>query len=168
MRRQGWGRIVNLSSMGGRLTFPGGGWYHASKYALESISDALRFETRSFGVRVVVIEPGFIRTSFGDTAGTTGSESTAHDSPYAPLMAAVDASLHDAYEGNLARLGGGPEKVAAVIERAITARNPKPRYQVTPSARVLIGARRWSTDRMWDASMRRTFKAPKVAATPDV
>ena len=167
MRRQGWGRIVNLSSMGGRLTFPGGGWYHASKYALESLSDALRFETRPFGVRVVVVEPGFIRTSFGDTAGTTGGESTAPDSPYAPLMAAVDTSLHDAYEGNLARLGGGPEKVAAVIERAIGARNPRPRYKVTPSARVLIAARRWSTDRVWDASMRRTFKTPKRPTAPE-
>lgn len=164
MRRQGWGRIVNLSSMGGRLTFPGGGWYHASKYALESLSDALRFEVRPFGVRVVVVEPGFIRTSFGDTAGSTGGESIAPDSPYAPLMAAVDEGLRNAYEGNLARLGGGPEKVAAVVERAITARNPKPRYKVTPSARVLIGARRWSTDRMWDASMRRTFRAPKLSA----
>src|SRR5215217_7170006 len=58
MRRQGWGRIVNISSMGGRLTFPGGGFYHATKHAVEAISDALRFEVRDFGVGVAIIEPG--------------------------------------------------------------------------------------------------------------
>src|SRR5436853_5771809 len=68
MRRQGWGRVVNLSSMGGRLTLPGGAFYHATKYAVEALSDALRFEVRPFGVDVIVIEPGPIRTQFGDTA----------------------------------------------------------------------------------------------------
>src|SRR5262249_10468742 len=68
MRRQRWGKIVNLSSMGGKLTFPGGGFYHATKHAVEALSDALRFEVRGFGVDVIVIEPGPIKTSFGDTA----------------------------------------------------------------------------------------------------
>ena len=68
MRRQGAGRIVNISSMGGKLTFPGGGAYHGTKYAVEALSDALRFEVRGFGVDVVVIEPGLIKTSFGETA----------------------------------------------------------------------------------------------------
>ena len=64
MRRQGWGKIVNVSSMGGKLTFPGGGIYHGTKHAVEAISDALRFEVRGFGVDVIVIEPGLIRTQF--------------------------------------------------------------------------------------------------------
>ena len=68
MRRQGWGRVVNVSSMGGRLTFPGGGWYHASKHAVEALSDALRFEVQGFGIDVVVIEPGLIRTGFAEAA----------------------------------------------------------------------------------------------------
>ena len=68
MRRQRWGKIVNLSSMGGRLVFPGGGFYHATKYAVEAISDALRFEVKAFGVDVILIEPGLIRTAFGETA----------------------------------------------------------------------------------------------------
>src|ERR687883_2114752 len=63
MRAQRWGRIVNLSSMGGRFTFPGGGVYHATKHAVEALSDALRFEVAGFGVKVIVIEPGLIRTS---------------------------------------------------------------------------------------------------------
>src|SRR5215207_11595431 len=66
MRRQGFGRIVNLSSMGGKLTFPGAGYYHASKHAVEAISDALRFEVQGFGVKVSVIEPGLIRTDFAE------------------------------------------------------------------------------------------------------
>ena len=67
MRRQRSGRIVNLSSMGGKLTFPGGGAYHATKHAVEAISDALRFEVKGFGVDVVVIEPGLIKTQFAET-----------------------------------------------------------------------------------------------------
>jgi NAD(P)-dependent dehydrogenase (short-subunit alcohol dehydrogenase family) len=75
MREQGWGRIVNLSSMGGKLTFPGSGLYHASKHAVEALSDALRFEVYGFGVDVVVIEPGLIRTGFGETAAaSTGAD----------------------------------------------------------------------------------------------
>ena len=66
MRRQRWGRIVNLSSMGGKLTFPGGGYYHATKYAIEALSDVLRFELSGFGIEVVIIEPGLIRTRFGE------------------------------------------------------------------------------------------------------
>jgi NADP-dependent 3-hydroxy acid dehydrogenase YdfG len=74
MRRQKWGRIVNLSSMGGKLVFPGGGYYHATKYAVEAISDALRYEVKGFGVDVVLIEPGLIVTNFGGTAaGSIGN-----------------------------------------------------------------------------------------------
>ena len=68
MREQGWGKIVNVGSMGGRLTFPGGGVYHATKYAVEALSDALRFEVRGFGVDVILIEPGLIVTGFGEVA----------------------------------------------------------------------------------------------------
>src|SRR6188508_2137678 len=68
MRRARQGRIVNIGSMGGRLTFPGGGAYHATKHALVALNDALRFEVRGFGIDVVLIEPGLIRTGFGDVA----------------------------------------------------------------------------------------------------
>src|SRR5712692_6222900 len=81
MRRQRWGRIVNLSSMGGKLTLPGGAYYHATKHAVESLSDALRFEVKGFGIDVVVVEPGPIKTQFGDTA-INGIAAPA-DSPYA-------------------------------------------------------------------------------------
>src|ERR687883_574278 len=68
MRRQGYGRIVNISSMGGKLVFPGGGIYHATKHAVEALSDALRFEVRGFGIGVSIVEPGLIKTQFGETA----------------------------------------------------------------------------------------------------
>jgi short-subunit dehydrogenase len=67
MRAQRWGRIVNLSSVGGKITLPGGAYYHATKHAVEAMSDALRFEVSGFGIDVVIIEPGAIKTSFGDT-----------------------------------------------------------------------------------------------------
>jgi NAD(P)-dependent dehydrogenase (short-subunit alcohol dehydrogenase family) len=162
MRRRHWGRIVNLSSMGGRLTFPGGGAYHATKHAVEAISDALRFEVRGFGVEVVVIEPGLIRTRFGETAAESIGDATdqSGDDPYSGFNAAVGEATAGVYEGPLARLGGGPETVARVIERAITARRPRPRYLVTPSARLALAQRRLLPDRAWDAFMRTQFPTP--------
>jgi NAD(P)-dependent dehydrogenase (short-subunit alcohol dehydrogenase family) len=158
MRRQGYGKIINLSSMGGRLTFPGGGFYHASKYAVEAISDALRFEVKGFGVDVVLIEPGLIRTRFARTAvGSMGED----NGPYAGFEAAVARATRQNYErGPLARLGGGPEAVAEVIEKAISAERPRARYPVTPSATLLMGVRRLLSDRAWDAVLRSTYPHP--------
>ena len=124
MRRQRWGRIVNLSSMGGKLTLPGGAYYHATKHAVESLSDALRFEVKGFGIDVVVIEPGPIKTQFGDTA-INGIAAPA-DSPYAAFNAQLAAQIRAAYEGGpMARFSGSPESVAAAIEKAITVANPR-------------------------------------------
>jgi NAD(P)-dependent dehydrogenase (short-subunit alcohol dehydrogenase family) len=162
MRRQGWGKIVNLSSMGGLMTFPGGGAYHATKHAVEAFSDALRFEVRGFGVDVVLIEPGLIRTRFGETAvGSIDAAADEGDEPYAKFNAAVGATTASAYEGPLARLGAGPEAVAKTIERAISARRPKARYKVTASARVILAQRALMPDRAWDAFMRTQFPTPR-------
>ncbi len=161
MRDQGWGKIVNVSSMGGRLTFPGGGFYHATKYAVEAISDALRFEVRGFGVDVAVIEPGLIRTSFGDTAAHGVGAATSSDGPYGRFNSAVAKATREAYEkGPMARLGGGPETVARAIEKAITRRRPRTRYKVTPSARMAMASRRLMTDRMWDGFLKSNFPQP--------
>ncbi len=159
MRRQGSGRIVNVSSMGGRLTFPGGGWYHASKHAVEALSDALRFEVQGFGVDVVVIQPGLIRTGFAEAA--VGSIAIDPDDPYARFNQAVGATTAGAYDGGFARLlGGGPDTVARSIERAIEARRPRTRYRVTASARLLLTLRRLLPDRGWDALVGRTYPKP--------
>jgi NAD(P)-dependent dehydrogenase (short-subunit alcohol dehydrogenase family) len=164
MRRQGWGRIVNVSSMGGKLTFPGGGAYHGTKHAVEALSDALRFEVRGFGIDVVVIEPGLIKTRFGETAAGSidaGDADAADDDPYAEFNAAVGTATAEVYDGPLARLGGGPETVARAIERAISSRRPKTRYKVTPSARLALAQRRLLPDRAWDALMRSQFPSPR-------
>jgi NAD(P)-dependent dehydrogenase (short-subunit alcohol dehydrogenase family) len=160
MREQHWGRIVNVSSMGGRMTFPGGGAYHASKYAVEALSDALRFEVDGFGVKVVLIEPGLIKTRFGETAVTSIHDSTPDSGPYAKFNAMVAQETAGAYDGPMARLGAGPEAVAKVIEKAISSNRPKPRYKVTPSARIILGIRRILPDRGWDAFMGSQFPRP--------
>ena len=160
MRGRRSGRIVNISSMGGRLVFPGGGAYHATKYAVEAISDALRFEVRGFGIDVVVIEPGLIKTNFADTAaGSFGK--TEGDGAYAEFNAAVAAATAGANEGPLGRFASGPEAVARKIEKAITARRPKPRYPVTPSARFFLTQRALLPDRLWDALIGTSLPKPK-------
>jgi NAD(P)-dependent dehydrogenase (short-subunit alcohol dehydrogenase family) len=158
MRAQGWGRVVNISSMGGRLTFPGGGFYHATKHAVEALSDALRFEVRGFGVDVIAIEPGLIRTGFGEAAAATVAP--ADDGPYAGFQEAVAATTRDVYDRPLGRLGGGPEAVARTIERAISADRPRARYRVTASARLFMGLRRLMPDRLWDGFLRRSYPTP--------
>jgi NAD(P)-dependent dehydrogenase (short-subunit alcohol dehydrogenase family) len=166
MRAAGRGRIVNVSSMGGKLVFPGGGAYHATKFAVEAISDALRWEARGFGVDVVIIEPGLITTRFGETAagsisGADGEPAENDEDPYAGFNASVGEITAGIYErGPLSKLGGGPETVARTIERAISARRPKTRYKVTASARLALAQRRLVTDRVWDAMMRTQYRAP--------
>ncbi|MCP9484260.1 MAG: oxidoreductase [Gaiellaceae bacterium MAG52_C11] len=163
MRSQSFGRIVNVSSMGGRLTFPGSGYYHASKHAVEAISDALRFEVQGFGVDVVVIEPGLIRTGFADAAvGTIADRSEDPEGPYDGFNQAVAVTTAGAYRNSIARtLGGGPETVARAIEKAISAERPHTRYRVTGSARLFLTLRRLLPDRLWDAMVARTFPQPR-------
>jgi short-subunit dehydrogenase len=159
MRERGRGRIVNISSMGANFTFPGGGMYHATKYAVEAVSDALRFEVRGFGVDVVIIQPGIIRTNFDQTAVANIGDGA--DGPYGKFNATVARATQDVYEkGPLAKLGGGPETVAAVIEKALTTSRPRIRYRVTPSARLMIGQRSLMPAGLWDRMLRTQFPQP--------
>ena len=159
MRAQHWGKVVNISSMGANFVFPGGGFYHATKYAVDAISDALRFEVKGFGIDVVIIQPGLIKTEFGQAAVGAVPEG---DGVYREFNAAVGEATEGAYEsGPIGKLGGGPEAVAKAIEKAITAKRPKPRYRVTPSAHLLIAQRSLMTDRMWDRMMKTQFPQPK-------
>jgi NAD(P)-dependent dehydrogenase (short-subunit alcohol dehydrogenase family) len=161
MRAQRWGKIVNIGSMGGKLTFPGGGHYHATKYALEALSDALRFEVKGFGIDVILLEPGLIVTEFGQAAaGAMAGSTDGEGGPYDEFNAAVGAATKGAYEGPMRRLGGGPDKVAQVIERAISRRRAPTRVSVTPSAKLMIGTRKLLSDRAWDAAMKGQFPTP--------
>ena len=157
MRRAGRGRIVNVSSVAGRVAMPGAGAYAASKYAIEAISDALRFEVRGFGVEVILIEPGPIRTEFTATANAGLAKTAADGGPYAGVHAAVakaDAETDDSF------LAGDPEQVAKAIERALSAGRPRPRYPVTAISHVWPKVRRLLGDRGFDAFLRTQIKPP--------
>ncbi len=155
MRKQRSGRIVNISSMGGKLVFPGGGIYHATKYAVEALSDAMRFEVAGFGVKVVIIEPGLITTNFENAA--VASMEGNDDGPYAEFNAQVAKSTKEVYSGPMRHLGGGADSVAKVIEKALKARRPRIRYTVTASAKMAIASRRLMGARAWDAAMKSQF-----------
>jgi short-subunit dehydrogenase len=167
MREQRWGKIVMLGSMGGKLVFPGGGWYHATKHAIEAVSDALRFEVRCFGIDVILLEPGLITTEFGNAAVASMSDAGAAEAtaaagdPYAKFNATVGSATQGAYEGPLRLLGGGPDRVAKVIEKSIRKRRAPTRVTITPSAKLSIPSRRLLPDRVWDAMMRAQFPTPK-------
>ena len=158
MRRQGAGRIVNVSSVAGRVTMPGAGAYAASKYAIEAISDALRFELRGFGIQVVIVEPGPIKSAFTETANAALSHAIGDGggpyTAYHKAVARADAETDDSF------IAGKPEHVAKAIERALTAERPHTRYKVTPIARVLPKVRATLGDRGFDAFLRTQIKGP--------
>ena len=178
MRERRAGRIVNVSSMGGRTTLPGGGAYHASKYAVEAISDALRIEVRRFGIDVVLIEPGVVRTPWSELAlrhqaatGAVGqpdagqpdngqSDDEQSDDPYAAYKQAVADSFERAYRGPLARLSLSPEAVARVIVRACEVPRPRTRYLISPLARTLVTAKRLLPDRAYDRLLQQQYRLP--------
>lgn len=164
MRARRSGRIINLSSMGGRFTFPGGAFYHASKHAVEAISDALRLEVAPFGVRVSIIEPGPVLTDFAtaalDTMDTLDDEGEAASGPYDDFKRRLAESYHDAYSGGSTKLASSSESVAKTILKAATVRRPRPRYVVGPIAHALINSRRMLPDRAFDFLLRSQWPTP--------
>ncbi len=135
--RQAHGRIINVSSIGGRIAGPNIGAYHASKFALEGITDTLRIELKRWGIEVISIEPGTIRTPIWETSTALASQ----------LMAKMPPQFHELYPGmgayteklaeNGTKGGTPPEKVAEVISRALTSPRPKTRYLVGPDAQFV-------------------------------
>lgn len=157
MREQRAGRIVNVSSMGGKITTPLGSWYHASKFAVEGLSDALRLEVAPFGIHVVLIEPGAIATEWGGIARESALTTSA-EGPYRAIVEAATATLAEA---DRPENSSPPLVVAEAIAHAATAPRPKTRYVVGAAARPAILARRFLSDRAFDAVMRRRFGLPK-------
>jgi NAD(P)-dependent dehydrogenase (short-subunit alcohol dehydrogenase family) len=155
LRRQRSGRIINVSSMGGKIHEPLGGWYHATKFAVEGLSDSLRMEVSPFGIRVVVIEPGAIKTEWAGISAVNLRERSA-DGPYAAQARQVAAVL-DAGSGEGAR-GSAPAVVAEAIVKAATARRPRTRYVVGLGARPILLARRVLTDRGFDRMLRLGYR----------
>lgn len=154
MRAKKSGKIINISSMGGKIYTPLGAWYHATKHALEGLSDCLRLELEQFGIDVVVIEPGIIQTEFGNVvAGPMKKHSGT--GPYAEMVARIANATEQSYSQ-----GGGssPQLIADTVSRAIKAGRPRTRYAVGKYARPLIWIRKWLGDRVFDRVVMSTVK----------
>jgi NAD(P)-dependent dehydrogenase (short-subunit alcohol dehydrogenase family) len=156
MREQRSGTIVNVSSMGGKIYTPLGGWYHATKFAVEALSDCLRIETKPFGINVVVIEPGGIKTEWGEIAAD-GLREVSGTGAYADQAAAMTKAL--GAEAN-ARRASPPTVIANAVGKAVTARRPKTRYAVGFGAKPMIAMRRILPDRGFDKLITRASGVP--------
>jgi len=161
MRAAGRGRIVNVGSMGGRFTFPGGGYHHATKHAVEAISDALRLEVAPFGIHVSLVQPGPVVSAFLDAA--VDSVEIA-DGPYAQFNRDLVERYRKAYDGSASNMEITPEKVAGVIVAAATASRPRSRYAVGAMAKTLITSRRLLPDVAWDGVIRSLWPTPRASA----
>ncbi|MFJ3582884.1 oxidoreductase [Streptomyces sp. NPDC090127] len=157
MRSRRSGTVVNITSMGGKIYTPLGGWYHATKFALEALSDCLRVELKPFGIDVVVIEPGGIATEWGAIAADRLEQSSA-TGPYSDQAAAVATSLRSE---TMSKRLSPPTVIADTIARAVTARRPKTRYATGFGARPLIGLRRLLPDRAYDTLISRSAGLPR-------
>ncbi|MGW0041867.1 oxidoreductase [Rhodococcus sp. NPDC003348] len=151
MRAQGSGTIVNITSMGGKIYTPLGGWYHGTKFALEGLSDCLRLEVRPFGIDVVVIEPGGIATEWGGIAANH-LRKVSGNTAYSVQARAVATLLGS--DAN-AKRNSPPQVIADTIGKAVTARRPKTRYTVGFGAKPLIFAKWLLPDRVFDAIIKR-------------
>ncbi len=138
MVRRGAGRIVNVSSGGGRVTLPLFGVYNSTKYAVESLSDAMRMELRPLGIRVVVVEPGGTKSEFANTSVRKVASYRHDGSPYAAVYARTDE-----LKAQLERSAADPIVVVRALERALTASNPRARYIAPFSARVMVALAAW-------------------------
>ena len=150
MRKQKFGRIINISSIGGKVTTPFGGWYHATKFAVEALSDCMRVETEEFGIDVVLIEPGAIKTDWGFIAADhleEGSKGT----PYEASAQKGAKTLRDNYSSN--RISN-PKIISDAIVKASTSRKPKTRYLIGFGAKPMLFMRRLLSDRMYDRIVR--------------
>ncbi|HAT55540.1 MAG TPA: short-chain dehydrogenase/reductase [Lactobacillus sp.] len=149
MRQQHSGRIINISSMGGRLTSYFGAWYHATKYAIEAFSDALRMETKAFGIDVALIEPGGIKTNWGIIAADHLVESS-KDGVYAQAADKTAAGMRKQYSGNLM---SSPKIVSNAISKAVNSRRPRVRYLIGFGAKPLTFMHTILPTRMFDWMM---------------
>jgi NAD(P)-dependent dehydrogenase (short-subunit alcohol dehydrogenase family) len=154
MRAQHDGYIVNISSMGGKIWEPLGSWYHASKFAVEGLSDSLRVEVAEFGVKVVIIEPGTIKSEWSGIAADN-LEATSANTPYAGLAKLVGAGLRGV---DRLPLASGPEVVAEVVAKAVQDPKPRTRYPAGGGARAILLAERILPDRGFDRFIQLSYR----------
>lgn len=153
MRKQKAGRIVNVTSVGGKIYTPFGSWYHGTKFALEGMSDVMRAELKPFGIGVIVIEPGVIKTEWGGIAAESAI-SVSGRGPYADAVNKLAASFTS---GPMHARASDPSVIAKTIATAVTARRPKARYSAGYGARSVLTARRMLSDRGFDMLVSRTM-----------
>lgn len=153
MRAARSGRIVNVSSVAGEFAAPLGGWYHASKFAVEALSDSLRGEVRQHGIDVTVVQPSYVATSWHDDAMERLENVSAHG-PYAAMAAAMRRHFADPA---LARQFSSPEAVAALIAKAALTRRPRTRYRIGPGSNIAVTLATILPDRTFDALTRKQF-----------
>ncbi|MFF2029768.1 oxidoreductase [Arthrobacter sp. NPDC058192] len=154
MRAGGAGRIINISSIGGKMYEPLGAWYHATKFAVEGLSDSLRLELKPHGIHVAIIEPAGTVTEWGPIAAQ-GLLASSGNGPYAAQATAVAAALGTTVNPATAT---PPEQVAAAILHAATSRRPKTRYPVGASAKGILLLRHLLPDRAFDAVLWNAYK----------
>jgi len=154
MRAQGSGCIVNITSIGGKMHEPMGTWYHATKFAVEGLSDCLRMELAPFGINVVIVEPGAIRTEWTGIAKESLLRQSGHTA-YAE-QAVAHARLFES--GETSKMVSEPDVVAKTISRALRARRPRTRYATGGGAHVILFLRRILSDRAFDGLMRMAEK----------
>lgn len=154
MRAQGSGCIVNITSIGGKMHEPMGSWYHATKFAVEGLSDCLRMELAPFGIDVVIVEPGAIRTEWTGIARESLLQHSGH-TDYAE-QATAHARLFESSEKS--KMVSAPDVVASTIARALRARRPRTRYATGGGARMILFLRRILSDRAFDGLMRMAEK----------
>ena len=150
MRAQHSGRIINTASVAGRAVFYYGGWYHVSKYAVESLSDAMRMELKPFGIDVVIIEPGAIKTNWGIIAADHLIESS-RGTAYEQTGTMMANNLRNMYLSNTI---SDPAVVRKAIVRAVNARRPCTRYRIGRMANAIVFFHWLLPTRWWDAFLR--------------
>jgi NAD(P)-dependent dehydrogenase (short-subunit alcohol dehydrogenase family) len=153
MRKQRYGKIINISSIGGKIYEPMGSWYHATKFALEALSDCLRLEVKGFGIDVVVVEPGGIKTEWGGIAAENVMK-TSGSTDYQELARLNARLLTVAY-----KRASPPDVIAKVIEKALLATRPKTRYAAGAGARPILFLRSVLSDRAFDWLMLKVMRS---------
>jgi short-subunit dehydrogenase len=155
MRKQQSGRIVNISSVAGKVARPLSSIYDATKHALEAISDGLRGELAPFGIQVVVIEPGFIITEFLGVANEIAKPILEQNSPYKPFF----EGFGEGYK-RIRKLAGTPDDIAKLVTIALTANKPKARYAAPKHAKLAIALKRWLPEKLYEAILNKQSGIP--------
>ena len=154
MRNQKSGKIINMSSMGGKVYTPFGAWYHATKYALEGWSDCLRIELKSFGINVILIEPGVIKTEFQDVMMDSTVERSI-GTPYEKKLKALEKATQEMYARGI---GSPPSVITKLIIKAINSPNPKRRYVGGLFAKPMLFIKKWFGDKMYEKAIMSQIK----------